>query len=234
MPSSRLRNWAKGFDLFIALGMFETARLIFSQLGVNYGCSLAIMRSCKIVRHLLREAGASTEKNDLPDRAAARIAPRARAQMKRVLVLCAPRAVLVVETNLPVGAAHAIMKNVISTIMMCAVLALNVRCAAKGTDTNLLVRHAAIPKAETVPVAIPTISLLVVAAARASAKRMWARAIVASALARVRALALRGWPIASLRLLCVCHGGTCLMHSCRSADCHFPGNRYWFLRKLGQ
>lgn len=204
--------------MFIALGMFETARLIFSQLGVNYGCSLAIMRSCKIVRHLLREAGASTEKNDLPDRAAARIVPRARAQMKRVLVLCAPRAVLVVETNLPVGAAHVIMKNVISTIMMRAVLALNVRCAAKGTDTNLLapsmmcavssvganllVRHAAIPKAETVPVAIPTIPLLVVAAARASAKRMWARAIVASALARVRALALRGWPIASLRLRC--------------------------------
>lgn len=179
--------------MFIALGMFETARLIFSQLGVNNGCSLAIMRSCKIVRHLLREAGASTEKNDLPDRTAARIVLGPRAQVKRVLVLRALRTVLAVEANLPVGADHA--------ILMCAISA-NKICAVKDVGANLLVRHAAIPKAETVPVAIPTIPLLVVAAARASAKRMWARAIVASALARVRALALRGWPIASLRLLC--------------------------------
>lgn len=182
--------------------MFETARLIFSQLGVNNGCSLAIMRSCKIVRHLLREAGASTEKNDLPDRTAARIVLGPRAQVKRVLVLCALRTVLAVEANLPVGADHAILMCTISTNKICAGLAPSVRRTAKGTDAHPLVRHAAIPKAETVPVAIPTISLLVVAAARASAKRMWARAIVASALARVRALALRGWPIASLRLLC--------------------------------
>lgn len=33
--------------MFIALGVFEATRLIFSQLGVNNGCSLAIMRSCK-------------------------------------------------------------------------------------------------------------------------------------------------------------------------------------------
>lgn len=204
--------------MFIALGMFETARLIFSQLGVNYGCSLAIMRSCKIVRHLLREAGASTEKNDLPDRAAARIVLEPRAQMKRVLVLRALRTVLAVEANLPVGADHAILMCAISANEICAGLAPSVRRTAKGTDTNLLapsmmcavssvganlpVQHAAIPKAETVPVAIPTISLLVVAAARASAKCMWARAIVASALARVRALALRGWLIVSLRLRC--------------------------------
>lgn len=87
--------------MFIALGVFEATRLIFSQLGVNNGCSLAIMRSCKIVRHLLREAGAGTEKNDLPDRAAARIVLGPRAQVKRVLVLCTLRTVLAFEANLP-------------------------------------------------------------------------------------------------------------------------------------
>ncbi len=126
--------------MFIALGVFETTRLIFSQLGVNNGCSLAIMRSCKIVRHLLREAGASTEKNDLPDRAAARIVPRARAQMKRVLVLCTLRTVLAFEANLPVSADHAILMCAISTNEICAGLAPSVRRAAKGTDTNLLVQ----------------------------------------------------------------------------------------------
>ena len=204
--------------MFIALGVFETTRLIFSQLGVNNGCSLAIMRSCKIVRHLLREAGASTEKNDLPDRAAARIVLGPRAQVKRVLVLCTLRTVLAVETNLPVSADHAILMCAISTNEICVGLAPSVRRTAKGTDAhplapsmacavkgvgvNLPVQHAAIPKAETAQVAIPAIPLLVVVAARTSAKCVWAREVVASVRARVRALVLLGWLIVSLRLLC--------------------------------
>lgn len=158
-------------------------------------CSLAIMRSCIIVRHLLCEAGASTEKNDLPDRVAARIAPEARVQKKRVLVPSAPQTVRAGEANRVVGAVLA--------IATCEALALNVRCAAKAAGANPLVRHVTILKTETAPVAILVIPLLVVAAARASAKRMWARAIVASALAKVRASTHRGWPIVPLRPLCL-------------------------------
>ena len=86
-------------------------------------CSLAIMRSCIIVRHLFHEAGASTEKNDLPDRAAARIAPEARVQKKRVLVPSAPQTVRAGEANRVVGA--------VLTIATCEALAPSVKCVMK-------------------------------------------------------------------------------------------------------
>lgn len=153
------------------------------------------MRSLKTVRHLLREAGDSTGRKNLPDRAAARIAPEARVQMKRVLVLSALRTVLAGETNRRVDA--------VPSVAMSAVLVPSIGCAAKDTGVNTPVQRAAIPKAEIVPISIPAIPLLVVVTERASAKRMWARAIVASALAKVRALTHRGWLIALLRFLCL-------------------------------
>ena len=141
-------------------------------------CSLAIMRSCIIVRHLLCEAGASTEKNDLPDRVAARIAPEARVQKKRVLVPSAPQTVRAGEANRVVGA--------VLTIATCEALAPSVKCVMKDAGgVN------------------PLVSSMRCAAKAASAKCMWARAIVVSVLAKVRALTHRGWPIVPLRPLCL-------------------------------
>lgn len=116
--------------------------------------------------------------------------------MKRVLVLSALRTVLAGETNRRVDAARAIVKYVTSATATCAVLTPGVRCTAKDAGVNTPVQRAAIPKAVIVPISIPAIPLLVVVTERASAKRMWARAIVASALAKVRALTHRGWLIA--------------------------------------
>ena len=115
--------------------------------------------------------------------------------MKRVLVLSALRAVLASETNRRVDA--------VPSVAMSAVLTPGVRCTAKDAGVNTPVQRAAIPKAVIVPISIPAIPLLVVVTERASAKRMWARAIVASALAKVRALTHRGWLIALLRFLCL-------------------------------
>ena len=123
--------------------------------------------------------------------------------MKRVLVLSALRTVLAGETNRRVDAARAIVKYVTSATATCAVLTPGVRCTAKDAGVNTPVQRAAIPKAEIVPIAIPAIPLLVVVTERASAKRMWARAIVVSALAKVRALTHRGWLIVLLRSLCL-------------------------------
>lgn len=104
--------------------------------------------------------------------------------MKRVLVLSALRTVLAGETNRRVDA--------VPSVAMSAVLAPSIGCAAKDAGVNTPVQRAAIPKAEIVPISIPAIPLLVVVTERASAKCMWARAIVASARARVRALTHRG------------------------------------------
>ena len=169
------------------------------------------MRSCIIVKHLLRETGASTEKNDLPDRAAARIAPEARVQKKRVLVLSAPQTVRAGEANRAVGAVFAIATcESLAPSVKCAMkdagvnpLAPSMRCAAKGASANPLVRHVVILKAETAPVAVLVIPRLAAAAVHASAKCMWARAIVVSAPAEVRALTHRGWPIVPLLPLCL-------------------------------
>ena len=114
--------------------------------------------------------------------------------MKRVLVLSALRTVLAGETNRRVAA--------VPSVAMSAVLAPSIGCAAKDAGVNTPVQRAAIPKAEIVPIAIPAIPLLVVVTERASAKCMWARAIVVSARAKVRALTHRGWLIALLRSLC--------------------------------
>ena len=116
--------------MFISLGQFGVGVLIFKQLRVNNMRSLAIMRSCIIVKHLLRETRASTEKSDLPDRAAARIAPEARVQKKRVLVLIAPQTVRAGEANRAVGAVFA--------IATCEALAPSVKCAMKDAGVNPL------------------------------------------------------------------------------------------------
>ena len=169
------------------------------------------MRSCIIVRHLLCEAGVSTEKNDLPDRVAARIAPEARVQKKRVLVPSAPQTVRAGEANRVVGAVLAIATcEALAPSVKCVMkdagvnpLVPSMRCAAKAAGANPLVRHVTILKTETAPVAILVIPRLAAEAVRASAKCMWARAIVVSVLAKVRALTHRGWPIVPLRPLCL-------------------------------
>lgn len=118
--------WETGQHNPICLSLLASSGLellIFKQLHVSTMCSPAIMCSCIIVKHLLRETGASTEKNDLPDRAAARIAPEARVQKKRVLVLSAPQTVRAGEANRAVGAVPA--------IATCEALAPSVKCVMK-------------------------------------------------------------------------------------------------------